>query len=421
MKISLSQTEVDVLRALAFVIDTDEGVKFWHSSRTAAIASHIADKIRPDSSDALYVAGLLHDVGTLDIPNRRLHMDKHLEDRSVAEVRVHPQKGAAIIASLDGFIRIAKIVLDHHEWYDGSGYPRGLKADQISVESQILRIADKTAFMLDTNKDLDRELLIKGIKSRAGKEFSEDLYKALMDVLSEDRFWELIRDEKKLEALSEERFAKIAKRKEDDKLAVRNVIRFFSEVLDVKHPYTEGHSRRVAYYSRLIALTMGLTADEIDKIELAAYFHDIGKLGIPRSILDKKGSLTNEEFEIIKNHAEYSYRITKDMAVFEHLANIVGADQEHWDGSGYPAGLKKKEIPIEARIIFVADAFDAMTSNRSYRKAMPVSDALKELKRSSGTDFDPEVVNIACQILEGFENSSIVASYADPVSQEKKN
>jgi HD-GYP domain-containing protein (c-di-GMP phosphodiesterase class II) len=101
----------------------------------------------------------------------------------------------------------------------------------------------------------------------------------------------------------------------------------------------------------------------------------------------------------------------KGISVFEELASMVGADQEHWDGSGYPKSLRMQEISLGARIIFIADVFDAITSNRSYHKAIPVKNALAELKKSGGSDFDPEIVDIAVRLFEGFDNSSILACY----------
>jgi HD-GYP domain-containing protein (c-di-GMP phosphodiesterase class II) len=235
-----------------------------------------------------------------------------------------------------------------------------------------------------------------------------------MDKLKSDNvLWESIVDEKELSELTEKSFAQIPVEEDEDIIANRNLLHFFGRVLDAKHSYTEGHSQRVSYFSVIIALALGLPDEKVRKIELAAFLHDIGKVGIPKSILDKRGPLTPEEFEIIRKHASLSYEIVKGISAFEKLAYIVGADQEHWDGSGYPEGLKKEEIPIESRIIFIADAFDAMTSNRSYRKAISVEDAINELKKSAGREFDPEIVNIACDIFEGFKNSSIIACYSN--------
>jgi HD-GYP domain-containing protein (c-di-GMP phosphodiesterase class II) len=414
MNFTLKNTGMDILKALAYIIDVEERKKLYHSWRVAYLTKCLAEEVCQESVLPLYVTGLLHDVGTFDLSNRLIHHKDQMEDVDVADVRIHPQKGAAIVASLPGFIPIAKIILDHHEWISGEGYPRGLKGEEISLESQIIKTADKFAFLADITPVTEISDIEKALKDRVGREFSKELYECLMDKLrSESGLWESIVDEKKLSELTERSFAQIPVEKDEDLIINRNLLHFFGRVLDAKHSYTEGHSQRVSYFSVIIALALGLPDEKVRKIELAAFLHDIGKVGIPKSILDKRGPLTPEEFEIIRKHASLSYEIVKGISAFEKLAYIVGADQEHWDGSGYPEGLKKEEIPIESRIIFIADAFDAMTSNRSYRKAISVEDAINELKKSAGREFDPEIVNIACDIFEGFKNSSIIACYSN--------
>ena len=128
-------------------------------------------------------------------------------------------------------------------------------------------------------------------------------------------------------------------------------------------------------------------------LKYAAILHDIGKIGIPDSILNKPGRLTDEEYRLVKEHPAIGAEIVKQVKALEPVASIILQHQERWDGKGYPYGMKGEDIPMEARIISVLDAYDAMTSDRSYRKALPVQTAIAELKRCSGTQFDPKVVN----------------------------
>jgi HD-GYP domain-containing protein (c-di-GMP phosphodiesterase class II) len=413
MKVILDKPGLDILKTIASIIDIEEREKLYHSWRVAIMSKLVSEQICKESVLSIYIAGLLHEVGTFDIPNRVIHHKDHMEDINVAAVRTHTQKGAAIVASLPGFIPIAKIVLDHHEWISGEGYPRGLKQNEISVNSQILRVADKVAFLIDTNMVKDISELSGKLKDRIGREFSKDLYECLIKQLQKNDVWQLIIDTKKLSDLTEEVSLELPIKKDVNLYVDRNLVSFFGRVLDAKHSYTEGHSRRVAYFSVLIAIALDLPDREIENIELAAFLHDIGKVGIPKSILDNRGKLTSEEFEVIKKHASFSYEIVKGISSLEKLSHVVGADQEHWDGSGYPKGLKMEEIPVQARIVFIADAFDAMTSNRNYHKAISAREAIKELKKCSGKDFDPEIVDVACKLFEGFENSSVLACYID--------
>lgn len=164
------------------------------------------------------------------------------------------------------------------------------------------------------------------------------------------------------------------------------------ETLRKKDEYTFEHSTRVAYFASLIAAELGFSKKKILELEFAALFHDIGKIGIPDSILKKEGRLTEEEFEEMKKHPVHSADIIKHFLPFKPLVKAVRHHHERFDGTGYPHGLKKEEIPLFSRMILVADTFDAMTSTRPYRKGLPQATAYEELMRASGSQFDPEIV-----------------------------
>jgi HD-GYP domain-containing protein (c-di-GMP phosphodiesterase class II) len=162
--------------------------------------------------------------------------------------------------------------------------------------------------------------------------------------------------------------------------------------IDAKDHYTHGHSEKVSEIAVEIGRILRLPADTLSRIKLASMLHDIGKIGVPDNILLKPGRLTNEEFDIIKKHPLYAVNILKHLPRLKDIIPIVYHEHEHYDGSGYPKGQKADAIPIESRIIAVADAYEAMTSDRSYRKAMPKKKAIKEIKQNSGTQFDPLAV-----------------------------
>jgi energy-coupling factor transport system substrate-specific component len=145
---------------------------------------------------------------------------------------------------------------------------------------------------------------------------------------------------------------------------------------------------------------MGFSGDEIKSLRRAALLHDLGKVAVPGSILDKPGKLTDEEFAVIKEHAQLTIDILKEITPFRDLASVAAYHQERYDGSGYPHGLKGEEIPIPSRVLAVADVFDALTSDRAYRKAMNMGEAVGILKKGSGSLFDPEVLAIALNILD---------------------
>lgn len=154
------------------------------------------------------------------------------------------------------------------------------------------------------------------------------------------------------------------------------------------------HSKRVSQLCQSIATKMSLNKDAINHMRIAGLMHDIGKIGVDEKILNKPGRLTIEERVDIERHPEIGWKILSSTTEFSELAQFILSHHERWDGGGYPNGLKGEEIQIEARIIAVADAYDAMTSKRSYKEGMSKENAIIELKRCAGTQFDPEIVEV---------------------------
>jgi putative nucleotidyltransferase with HDIG domain len=170
------------------------------------------------------------------------------------------------------------------------------------------------------------------------------------------------------------------------------------DALDLKDRETEGHSRRVTAFTMAIARAMGLPNDEVATIARGAFLHDIGKMAIPDKILNKPGKLDPEEIEIMKEHCFKGYQIVKKIPFLAEACDIIYSHQERFDGTGYPRGLKGKEIPLGARIFSIADTLDAITSDRVYRRARSMAEARKEIQDWSGRQFDPEVVEIFQQM-----------------------
>lgn len=169
-------------------------------------------------------------------------------------------------------------------------------------------------------------------------------------------------------------------------------VRSLAAAVDAKDPYTRGHSDRVALYSNMIAAKVGLTAEQCTALEMAAYLHDIGKIGIREAILLKPGRLTGEEMGQMRHHPLIGANILRPVAFPWPIAPVVRHHHEHFDGKGYPAGLKGEEIPLLARILTVADAYEAMTADRPYRRPRTQSEAVEELNRCAGSHFDPRIV-----------------------------
>ncbi len=166
------------------------------------------------------------------------------------------------------------------------------------------------------------------------------------------------------------------------------------DALDLKDAETEGHSKRVTAFTIAMARSMGLTDDKIRVIARGAFLHDIGKMAIPDAILRKPGALTEEEKELMKEHCYRGYQMLRKIPFLEEAAEIVYAHQERYDGTGYPRGLTGEEIPLGARIFSIADALDAITSDRPYRAAQSIDAARDEISQWSGRQFDPMIVEV---------------------------
>jgi putative nucleotidyltransferase with HDIG domain len=176
-------------------------------------------------------------------------------------------------------------------------------------------------------------------------------------------------------------------------------VRALAAAVDAKEPYMRDHSGRVAVFARATAEKLGLSHDQRTAIEMAAYLHDIGKIGISEQILRKPGPLTEDEMSTMRHHPLIGANILRPVQFPWSIAPVVRHHHEHFDGSGYPAGLRGDEIPLLARVLSVADAYEAMTANRPYRDRLLVDDSIAELRRCAGTDFDPRVVEALIEVL----------------------
>lgn len=184
--------------------------------------------------------------------------------------------------------------------------------------------------------------------------------------------------------------------------AVRSIL----HALDCKDHYTYGHSMRVAYYSLTLGRELGFDQEELYNLELAALFHDIGKIAVPDAVLNKPARLTEDEFLVMKSHPSKSAEILEGFAPFEDIATFAKHHHERYDGRGYPDALKGEGIPLFSRIILIADTFDAMTSTRPYRKGLPYEVAFAELIEFSGSQFDPKLVEYFIRAMRSEESKN---------------
>jgi putative nucleotidyltransferase with HDIG domain len=196
-----------------------------------------------------------------------------------------------------------------------------------------------------------------------------------------------------------------------------NTVYALAAAVDAKDHYTYGHSRKVNTYAVALAEAIGLPPDEASRVSTAALLHDIGKIGVPDRILNKKGKLSDEEWEAIKSHPRLGANIVGNVPDLVPCVGSILYHHERWDGTGYPEGLKGKAIPLDARILAIADAFAAMTSPRPYRDAFCDDKVLRKLREGAGTQFDPELVEVFIGLIQAGPFKKAKVGQATPGKQ----
>lgn len=405
MEINTTRTINELVSAIAYVLDVmSEGANLYHSWRVSIFASEFAKAAAPEERKIIFYASLLHDIGYLAFPEHITHYLSTLEDPAQNPIVLsHPIIGAELASQIPNLSTIAKLILNHHEWYNGRGYPLGKQHNEIPLGSRVILLADQMDLLLRNDSVRDIEAIRKEVSSWSNERAPAELVEVLLKFLEDTGLFEKISDKEKISEV----FTRV--RLETGQLdisasvdAVGIACEVFSELIDTKHPSMIGHSKRVSVYSMLIALAMNLSHDDITKTKWAALLHDVGKVGIARSLINKPGKLTPDEFETMEAHTVYTRKLLETISDFKEISVIASSDHERYDGRGYPTGIKGEQIPLPTRIISVADAFDAMTSTRAYRKAMPKEAACEEIEKCSGTQFDPTIVKEAVPVLRNF-------------------
>ena len=208
-----------------------------------------------------------------------------------------------------------------------------------------------------------------------------------------------------LENQVEDRTKELASEKKSYEELTLETLSSLAAMVDAKDHYTNGHSFRVAAYAKGMAKMLGFSSRDAEQLYFAGLIHDVGKIGISERILTKPGKLTKEEFDIIKSHSSIGGEILKGIKQFPVFEKVAKSHHERYDGEGYPNGLKGEDIPFEGRIVAICDSFDAMTSDRCYRKALSDITALSELQNGKGTQFDPELVEVFFKLYNSYPDS----------------
>ena len=302
--------------------------------------------------------------------------------RDLIETRCH--RGADIARKLRFSEAVAEGIQNLDEHWDGGGKPAGLAGSAIPLFAQVALLA-QIVDVFHTGAGIAAARV--EIARRSGTWFAPDLATAFERVAAQPGFWDALARDDLIESMVASHQAWPEAIVDDDYLD--DIAAAFAQVIDSKSPYTNGHSERVTLFADMIAAELGFTDKARRWLKRAALLHDIGKLGVSNTILDKPGKLDEEEWIVMRAHPAHSEDILSRISVFHDLAVIAGGHHERLDGKGYPKGLSGRDIALETRILTTADVFDALTAERPYRAAMPVARALAIMQADIGTAFDP--------------------------------
>ena len=313
-------------------------------------------------------------------------------------IQTRCQRGAEIARQLRFSEPVAQGILSLDEHWDGGGKPAGLAGEQIPLYARIALLAQIVDVFHSASGPVAAR---KEVQQRAKRWFDPTLVQLFEQVSNNDTFWQTLASP----TLEQQVFALLAGEGERplDEDYLDEIAAAFGQVVDSKSPYTAGHSGRVALYTDMLAQELGLSPERRRWLKRGALLHDVGKLGVSNTILDKPGKLNAEEWAAVQRHAEFTENILSRISAFAELARVAGAHHERLDGQGYPKGLTAGQIALETRIITTADIFDAITAARPYRGAIPIPKTLDIMAETVGTAIDADCFAALNRVIERLE------------------
>ena len=438
----------ELLSALSHALDMVEGQPAGHCVRACWIGIHIGRELGLSEAELsdLYYTLLMKDVGcssnaarisqlymTDDISFKRdfmtvngslpqvlrfvlshTGMNASLAERFRALVNVFQNggeiahelmetrcdRGAEIARKMRFSEKVAEAIRALDEHWDGGGMPKAIGGDAIPLYSRIALVSQVVDVFQMTN---GAEAARLEVQHRTGTWFDPKVAWAFDRVAARPDFWTMLRLDDLQTAIFDLEPAQQRRLVDEDYLD--DVAAAFAQVIDSKSPYTSGHSERVTLFADLIAEQLDMAPARRRWLKRAALLHDIGKLGVSNSILDKPAKLDSDEWAAMQKHSVLGETILARIGAFSDLAFIAGAHHERLDGKGYPRGLLDKALPLDVRIVTTADIFDALTAERPYRAAMPVSKALAIMTDMLGTQIDPVCFDALKQALKRVDAS----------------
>lgn len=389
----------EVVSALSQALDLGSGSSAGHSIRTCILGMRIASELRLTEAlqSDLYYALLLKDASGTNSSRIGLHLAGRevQQDREAFPLRCELGESLARLMGLAEQTAIA--IGGLYARWDGGGNPAGLKGEQIPLASRIMLLAQTLDVLFWS---VGQEGAIASVAQRSGYCFDPDAVKAVHSLATRGALWTDVTStgsQLRSAALRMEPNRKIMA---DGPMTLNAICSSFAAIIDAKSPFTFNHSVGVANTSMSIAKKLGLDDSRLVLLRHAALLHDLGKMAIPNSILQKNGELDAAEWQLIRSHPEYTWKILRSVQGLEELSEIAASHHERLDGSGYFRGLEAPQLPLEARILAVADMFDALVEQRPYRNALPVDEVIAIIRKESPHRMDPACVG-------GLEQSAV--------------
>jgi HD-GYP domain-containing protein (c-di-GMP phosphodiesterase class II) len=442
----------EVISALSYALDITEGQPEGHAVRSCLIGMRLAAEVglSADERSSLFYALLLKDAGCssnaaktcmlfgsddlevkrswklTDWPGRWASLahtvrnaaphgsalERAAQVLSIAGagpvgtelIQTRCDRGADIARMLGFSEETAAAIRTLDEHWDGRGSPARLRGSRIPLPGRILCLA-QTVEIFFSSFGVDEACRV--ARRRSGRWFDPALVRALERIRGDEGFWAALAApdvQAQVAALEPEDRVLLA---DDERLD--RVAEAFAGVIDAKSPYTFRHSAGVAEVAVRIGAQMGFGPGELRDLRRAALLHDVGKLGVSNRILDKPGKLTEEEFAVVRRHTDHTHRILERVAVFRELALVAASHHERMDGSGYHRGVRAGDLPLAARILAVADVFDALSADRPYRAGLPRGEVLAIMRAQVGAGLCPQAFGALAASL-GEQDTAVTAA-----------
>lgn len=422
----------ELASAFAQALDLAEGRRLGHAGGVAYIALRLAQGLRlpAEQQRAAFYASLLHDAGAVPASAevcRLVNLSEEALFRAGPEkspqqlalevapsystevvklLRAHPEHGARVARDLGLDVAVQEAIAAHHERWDGHGYPQALKGEAIPIVGRLVAAADliESSISAEPNALVARRDLLSELPEHGGRAIDPELAEQARQLSRSDAFWlglsraNLTRE---LAAACPDGTAEA----DGSPTELHLFASVFATLADAKGEHTSSHSERTAAVADRLCDALGFRGGHREMLHIAALLHDVGLLGIPARIIAKPDILSLTEMQTMREHPAYSQLVLEAVPGLEEVAHWVGAHHERPDGKGYPELVEDKAIPLEARIIALADSFVALTSPRPYRRALSDEDAQQVLLGGAGTQFDGKLVQLLCSLPSDLRSS----------------